>query len=248
VTDLVELLALGGAGLLAGFINTVAGGGSLLTLPALMLTGLDASVANATNRVGVFTGSLAASHAFVKARTLEPRDVARLAGPTLAGAALGALAASWVPASTLEPILLATLVVMALVLALRPAILAPSPHETPRAPGPRALLELAGAGFYAGFLQAGVGFILLAVLAGRLRHDLVRANALKVALVLPLTVVALGIFWWQDLIRWTPGLIVGAATAVGARVGVGFAMRYAAALRWLVLLAVIALAVAVALR
>jgi uncharacterized membrane protein YfcA len=86
------------------------------------------------------------------------------------------------------------------------------------------------------------------VLAGRLRHNLVRANALKVALVLPLTVVALGIFWWQGLIRWAPGLTVGVAAAVGARVGVRFAVRHTAALRWLVLAAVSVLAVAVALR
>jgi uncharacterized membrane protein YfcA len=248
VTELVELLALAGAGLAAGFINTLAGGGSLLTLPALMLTGLDASVANATNRIGVLTGSLSASYAFVRSRHLEPREVLRLAGPTLLGAAAGALAAAKVPAATLEPILLATLVGMALLLALRPSILAPAPEEAPREPGPRALLELAAAGFYAGFLQAGVGFILLAVLAGRLRHNLVRANALKVALVLPLTVVALGIFWWQGLIRWAPGLTVGVAAAVGARVGVRFAVRHTAALRWLVLAAVSVLAVAVALR
>ncbi|MCB9729885.1 MAG: sulfite exporter TauE/SafE family protein [Deltaproteobacteria bacterium] len=248
MTSVGELLALGGAGLVAGFINTLAGGGSLLTLPALMLTGLDASVANATNRIGVLTGSVAASHAFVRSRQLDPRQVARLAVPTLGGAALGALAAAFVPTAALEPILLATLVVMALVLALRPSILTASPGEAPREPGPRALVELAAAGFYAGFLQAGVGFILLAVLAGRLRHDLVRANALKVALVLPLTVVALGIFWWKGLVRWGPGLTVGVATAVGARLGVGFALRYAAALRWLVLAAVIVLAVAVALR
>ncbi|MEZ4265033.1 MAG: sulfite exporter TauE/SafE family protein [Myxococcota bacterium] len=248
MTESVELLALAGAGLAAGFINTLAGGGSLLTLPVLMLTGLDASVANATNRVGVLTGSLAASHAFVRSRHLDPREVARLAGPTLLGAAVGALAAALVPSDTLEPILLATLVAMALLLALRPSILAPSADELPREPTGRALAELAAAGFYAGFLQAGVGFILLAVLAGRLRHGLVRANALKVALVLPLTVVALAIFWWQGLIEWVPGLAVGLGTAAGARLGVRFAVRHSAALRWLVLAAVCALAVAVALR
>ncbi len=248
MTELAELLALGGAGLAAGFINTLAGGGSLLTLPALMLTGLDASVANATNRIGVLSGSLSASYSFARSRHLDPRVVARLAGPMLIGAAAGALAAAKVPSHTLEPILLATLVGMALLLALRPSILAPAPDEAPREPGPQALLELAAAGFYAGFLQAGIGFILLAVLAGRLRHDLVRANALKVALVLPLTAVAIGIFWWQGLIRWVPGLTLGLASAIGARLAVRFAVRHTAALRWLVLVAVTVLAVAVALR
>lgn len=248
MTELAELLALAGAGLAAGFINTLAGGGSLLTLPALMLTGLDASVANATNRVGVLGGTLSASYAFARSRHLDLRHVVRLTGPMLLGATAGALAAAKVPPDTLEPILLATLVGMALLLALRPSILTPKPDEAPREPGPRALLELAAAGFYAGFLQAGIGFILLAVLAGRLRYDLIRANALKVALVLPLTVIALGIFWWEGLIRWAPGLTIGVSAAIGARLAVRFAVRHTAALRWLVLVAVTVLAVAVALR
>ena len=97
-------------------------------------------------------------------------------------------------------------------------------------------------------MQAGVGFVFLAVLAGGMRLDLVRANAVKVTLVLVYTVVVLGIFLAADLVRWVPGLILAAASMAGARLGVLFAVERAHLLRWALLAAVVLSSVALLMR
>ena len=94
-------------------------------------------------------------------------------------------------------------------------------------------------GAYGGFLQAGIGFLLLAVIVGALRHPLARANAIKVVIVAALTVVALGIFAARGQVQWLPGLICGGGAVIGGLAGVKFATRASpAALRYVVLVAV----------
>ncbi|MFN3238962.1 MAG: TSUP family transporter, partial [Pseudomonadales bacterium] len=95
------------------------------------------------------------------------------------------------------------------------------------------------AGVYGGFVQAGVGFILIAALAGSLRYDLVRANALKVVATGVFSVVALGVFVWRDQVLWVPGLILGVGTVVGAALSVKFAVSVSqSTLKWLLLIMV----------
>jgi uncharacterized membrane protein YfcA len=122
------------------------------------------------------------------------------------------------------------------------------PDEAPRAPSAMTLLMLGMTGFYGGFLQAGVGFVLLTVLAGTLRLDLTRANALKVALVVPYTLVALGIFAWADQVAWGVGGLLGVTSMLGARLGVYVAMERAGWLRWLVLGTVVASGITMTLK
>ncbi len=228
------------AGLFAGFINTVAGGGSLLTLPALMLAGLPPSMANGTNRIGILLQSAAASWRFYRAGVLDLKLGAELLAPTLVGATFGAYLATSIPDDTLEPIILGVLTLVALLFALRPSWVAPEPEDTQKQALPRPLvwLALSGAGFYGGFLQAGVGFLLLTTLAGSLRLDLARANALKVALVLPYTCVALVIFIASGQVSWGVGLLLALSSVVGARIGVHVALTRTQWLRWIVLTAV----------
>ncbi len=214
-------------GLVAGIINTLAGGGSNLTLPALMLMGLPADVANATNRVGVLCQCLVGMRGFDRHGKLDKTDLKGILVPTLSGGLLGGLAAGLLPVSLLKPTLLLTMVGMALLILVRPSVVMAGPDEQPRKVGdsPRGWLGLAVAGFYGGFVQAGVGFVLIAALAGVLRYDLVRANALKLLCTASFTVVALAIFIWQGLVDWLPALILAVATMVGARLGVGLALQ-----------------------
>lgn len=216
-----------------------------------MLTGLPASVANGTNRIAILMAAVAGITGYKQAGKLPARAVVRLLPATLAGAAAGAWVASVTPDAVLEPVLLGTMVVMAVLLAVRPKLLAPGVGEAEQAagaPGWRPMLYLFGAGLYGGFLQAGVGFILLAVLAGVLRYDLVRANALKVTLILPWTLVVLAIFAYHDLVRWLPGLVLGLGMATGGYLGVRFAVRKSDWLRWAVLITVLGSVVAAASR
>lgn len=226
-------------GVLAGIINTLAGGGSNLTLPALMMMGLPADVANATNRVGVFLQCLVGMRGFDKQGRLEKVDLKGIMIPTLVGGLVGALAASFLPAALLKPVLLGTMVTVALVILVRPNAIMPAADEQPLmvADSSKAWWGLWLAGFYGGFVQAGVGFVLIAALAGVLRYDLVRANALKMLCTAAFTLVALVVFIWRDQIAWVPGLVLAVGTMTGAKIGVKLALNISQrALKWFLFL------------
>ncbi|HKI73702.1 MAG TPA: sulfite exporter TauE/SafE family protein [Pseudomonadales bacterium] len=220
-------LALVVAGVIAGFINTLAGGGSMLTLPALMMFGMPANIANATNRVGVVLQSLAGVKAFKDKDRLDSTAIIPILVPTLAGALAGSLAASYLPVYLLKPTLLGTMVAMALVMVVRPGVVAPPPGTTPARvqDKPMAAAGLFFAGLYGGFVQAGVGFILIAALAGGLRYDLVRSNALKLVCTGVFSVLALAVFVARDQVLWVPGLLLAVGTMAGATLSVRFAIQ-----------------------
>jgi hypothetical protein len=214
------------AGFIAGFINTIAGGGSMLTLPALMMMGMPADIANATNRVGVLLQGIAGSHGYYRHGKLQLRDIAPLLAPALIGSLAGGLLASYLSPDLLKPALLLTMLGMAVLMLVAPSVVAPSPGTPVLAlkDSPGAMFGLFIAGLYGGFVQAGVGFIILAALAGGLRYDLVRSNALKMAITAALTLIALAVFIVRDQVLWIPGLLLSAGTVVGASMSVKFAI------------------------
>jgi len=215
------------AGLVAGFMNTIAGGGSMLTLPALMIMGMPADVANGTNRVGILLQSFAGARRFQQKGKLDAQTIIPTLVPVVAGSLPGALVASFLPVHWLKPALLSTMLLMALIMVLRPSIVAP-PYGTPALAlkeRPLAIFGLFVAGFYGGFVQAGVGFIIIATLAGVLNYDLVRANALKMAINAGLTIVALSVYLLRDQVLWIPGLILAIGTVAGTVLSVQFAIN-----------------------
>jgi len=219
-------LLLIGTGFIAGIINTLAGGGTNLTLPASMVMGLPADMANATNRVSVLLQGVVALRGFRKHAMLPTHDLGAILLPTLVGGAFGAVAAAYAPLFLLKPRLLGAMLSMTFIILIRPQTVAPPPGTTPRVvrDRPSSWLWLWLAGFYGGFVQAGVGFILITALAGTLRYDLVRTNALKMVCVCAFTTLALGVFIAQGLVLWIPGLILAAGTTLGAWLGVRFAI------------------------
>ncbi len=228
----ITLLCL--AGFLAGGINTIAGGGSNLTLPLLMMLGLPADVANGTNRVGIWLQCITGVGAFDRHDALPRTAVVPVFIPTLSGGLTGALLAVALPNLYLKPVLLLCILTMALVMLLRPDTIAPPPGTQARSPGEHRLAwwGLFGAGVYGGFVQAGVGFILLAVLTAGLRYDLLRANALKMSCALAFTTVALGVFIVFGKVSWVPGLILALGAMAGAWLSVKIAVNISqAALR-----------------
>lgn len=249
--SLLQVATLAVAGLLSGFVNTLAGGGSLVTLPALLLLGLPADVANATNRVGVLAQSVVAARGLGRAEPLQGSHVAWIVVPSLLGSLVGAWVAARLPASVLKPVLVTTLVLIAVAMLWKPEALVPASGSKPLAARsrPLALLGLFAIGAYGGFLQAGVGIFLLLFLGSVLRYDLVLGNALKSLLVASLTAVALVVFVAADKVWWMPGLLLSLTTVVGAHLGVHFAIRRGQeAIRKVVFVAVVASCVAAALR
>lgn len=230
--------ALALAGVLAGVLNTLAGGGSFLILPLLIALGLPPGVANATSRIGVLAHGSAAALTFARNRSLQTGLVARLAAPMCAGAALGAWLATRVDDAWMRPIIGAVLVTWAIALAVRPGRFVTPPTE-PRPPGPLAHALSLLIGVYGGFLQAGVGFPLLALFVSLLGHDLLRANAAKVALVFVYTLLAVAVFAAAGTIDWPRALQLAAGMMVGGWLGARLQIRAGAPLvRWAIVVMV----------
>ena len=235
-------------GAVSGVINTVAGGGSLLTLPALMLVGLPADVANGTNRLGVVAQSAAGVSGFAARGLYAPRQLLPVVSPTVVGAALGALAATRVSAEALEVVLLVTLVAMASVMTAAPATAFANGSDPPVRPGIGGTIALVAAGFYGGFVQAGVGFVLLAVLGGVLRYDVGKANALKTLATLAFGAASLLVFAAAGQVAWGPAIALAVGSAVGGRLGAALALSGSPLIRFAVLVMVWVSCAAAALR
>lgn len=249
--DALSAVGLAGVGLAAGALNTLAGGGSLLLVPGLMLVGLPADLANASSRVAILAQCLTGAATFGRGGRLPTHAARSVVPPTLVGAAIGAWIATRVPNRVFEPMLLGTLAVMAIALVLNPARFAPPPDATPRtARGPLAMAGLVLAGLYGGVLQAGAGLIFLAILAGGLRYDLVRANALKALVMTAYIAVTVAVFALADKIRWGPALAMSAGSIVGAWGAASIAMtsRGLRITKAVVVTAMIGMLVVVALR
>lgn len=208
-------------GLVAGTLNVIAGGGSMLTLPVMIFLGLPPTVANGTNRVAILIQNVGASWSFHR-RGLISREWLLLAiPPGLLGAVLGTFAALNVGELAFQRILAVVLVGAAAWTIWHPT----KPPENGGATPPAGAKRWAYAaaffviGVYGGFIQAGVGFVILAVtsLAGL---NLIQGNALKVAVVLAFTSVALVLFAWNGKVDWAMGLALAAGNFLGGLAGV----------------------------
>ncbi len=234
MSDTWLFVLLGVAGVVSGFINTMAGGGSLLTLPALMLLGLPPDVANGTNRLSVLAQSVSGVWLFNRKGKLDKSAIGPVLAPTVLGSLVGALAASAAPAWVLKPVMLSIMVGIALLI----AVSSPRKQDDggkPKRFGLGTWLGMFGAGLYGGFIQAGVGFVLLAVLTTGLSFDLVRANALKLVCTMVFGVVALVIFSVAGQVRWAPAAALAVASVLGSQLGVRFALKVnPKVIRWLI--------------
>jgi uncharacterized protein len=221
ITNFALLLMAGGV---AGFLNTLAGGGSLLTLPLFVMMGLSWESANATSRVAVLLQSMSAVWGFLRYERFPWRETLVLAIPATLGAIVGALATHVMDAHVFEPVAVILLVAIGLAMLFIPRFTRPEEAFAVRdRPIVHPLLFVVG--IYAGFIQAGVGYLLLAVFSAVLGRDLATGNAIKVALVLIFTLVALPILGLDAPIDWSAGLVVGAGSIVGAQLAVRFAVR-----------------------
>jgi len=206
------------AGIAAGWTNVMAGGGSILTVPVMVFLGLPGPVANGTNRIGIIAQNFSAVSGFFSKGFSDFRLSATLAAAATLGAFFGAhagvrLEGVWFD-RTLAATMLAILVVMMTGVGQKP---------TEQTGKPRNMvlghLLFVGAGFWGGFIQIGVGFVMMPILNRVMGLDLVRVNMHKVFVALVFSFVALAIFATNVEIKWALGAALAAGYALGGWLG-----------------------------
>lgn len=222
-------------GVFAGVVNTVAGGGSFVTLAVLVWLGVPAPVANATNRVGVLAQSGAAALGFRAGAIDGGGELAAHTAVSAVGAVIGALLSLLLDPSALDRVLGVAMIAL-LVLALA----RPTSWTEPGAPSGWRWPALLLVGVYGGFAQAGVGIVLLPTLVVLGGLDPVRANARKVLLVGAFTAPALAVYAWAGLIDWSAGAVLAVSSAIGGAIGARVTVGYGARFVWAALVAIVA--------
>ncbi len=208
-------------GLAAGTLNVIAGGGSMLTLPVMIFLGLPPTVANGTNRVAIVVQSVGATWSFERKKLISRAWLGLAVPPAVLGAILGTWGAVEIGDVAFQRVLAGVLVVVAVFSLWRPGA---EPDGTNAALPTGAArwgfaLAFFVAGLYGGFIQAGVGFVILAITsAGGL--DLVRGNAVKVPLALAFTTVALTLFALDGKVDWAVGVALAGGNLIGGLLGV----------------------------
>lgn len=209
------------AGIVAGFINTLAGGGSTITLAALTFAGLPSPIANATNRIAIFFQTGVATLKFKKHDKLRIKPILHITIAAIVGAIIGSFFAVNISSETFD-IILGIVFIFILIMMLLPKNNTKTRKKLPKW---GELLIFLGVGFYGGFVQAGVGFIFLATLNQVESFDLVKANAAKVFIVMVYTLFSLIVFISAGKVMWGYGLLLASGNIIGAYIGAASAIK-----------------------
>ncbi len=217
----VALLVLFLAGLVAGTLNILAGGGSFLTLPILIFSGLPPTMANGTNRLAILAQNSGAAWSFHRGGLLPKRVACEAAVALTLGALVGTPLALQVSDEAFKNVLAVLMVVITLWNLLGKKSM-PAANPQPRIPRHHWILWI-GIGVYGGFVQAGVGFFVLFATSA-LGYDLVRGNAIKITAVLAFTILSFALFAHAGQVAYGPGLALSAGTILGGQIGVRLAI------------------------
>lgn len=231
------------AGILCGFINTLAGSGSLISLPILMFIGLPPNMANGTNRVGVFVQNLVTTTTFHKKKLLDIPLGIQVAIPTIAGSILGAFVVLELPDRAVEIVVGVVLFIMLIPMWVNPRQwLEGKTMENTRGHLVLRWVVFFFVGLYGGFIQAGVGIFLLSALVLNTGCNLVKANAQKAMINLLLTFFAMLVFAFNGQIDWGIGIALALGNAIGGYLGTHWAVSWGPAFVRYVVMAVVVIA------
>ena len=224
--NLLHIVLLFGTGICAGFLNTVAFGGSLLALPVLIFLGLPTAVANGTNRVAIFCQNFSAIMGFRRKGVSDFSYSILLAIPAVIGAVIGAIIAIDIKDAVFNLILAVVMITMLVLTLINPTErLKDRIESSDRRSNIIAMVVFFFIGIYGGFIQAGVGLLVITALRLLTGIDLVRTNAIKVFVIFFYTVVALGIFIIKDKVNWYLGPTLAIGNACGAWLGSHWAVE-----------------------
>ena len=214
------------AGILVGFINTLSGGGSVISLSLLVLLGLPADIANGTNRISIFFQTLSSVSSFTRQKMFSNLRPVWLAIPATIGAIMGAYLAVDVSKKVIEIAMGISMVIMVFFLFYKPdKWLKENPVLllTPLKWWQMVVFFLVG--FYGGFIQVGVGYFLLMALMLGVGYDLVKANAVKNLIVFFYAIFALLVFILDGKVDYMIGLVLSVGSMIGAWIGSYLAVK-----------------------
>ncbi|MFC1733099.1 sulfite exporter TauE/SafE family protein [candidate division KSB1 bacterium] len=225
--DWYLILAVIGAGFLCGFINTLAGSGSVISLPMLIFLGLPANVANGTNRIAILLQSLTGVAVFRQHKMLEIRKGLVPSLAAVIGSLIGANIAIEIDDAMMEKLIGVVMIIMLVVVIYKPKKWLEGKQETiSKKTSVIQFIVFFFIGIYGGLIQAGVGIFLLSALVLSVGLDLVRANAIKLLIVTLYTPFALAVFMIHDQVNYKWGFILAIGNVMGAYVASKFAVNW----------------------
>jgi uncharacterized protein len=229
------------SGVFVGFINTLAGGGTIISIALLMVLGLPANIANGTNRIAVIFQNMTSVGSFGKQKVLDFRKGTWLAIPTIIGSVVGAQIAIDIQEATFRKAMAVIMIIMLFFIIYKPsAWLIGQDKLIKRKISIWQILIFFLIGIYGGFIQVGVGYFLLAAIVLGAGYDLVKANAIKVWIVLLYTPFALIVFVIHGQVHWKYGLIHAIGNITGAFIASKWAVSWGANfVRWVIVIVII---------
>jgi uncharacterized membrane protein YfcA len=239
LTSGAELLLIA-AGLGAGVVNGAAGGGTLISFPALLAVGYPALTANVTSTVGIWTGYLGGAAGFRRELADQHNQVRSLSGPVVGGAVVGGVLLLTTPSADFRALAPYLVLFSCLLFAVQP-LLARGLRSAEEHRRSRRLALHAGtfiAAVYGAYFGAGLGVVLLAVLGLALPDPLVRINGLRAVLSLLVNSVAMVIFVIHAHVIWAAAGLMAGGALVGGYIGAHIARRVPPALLRVVIVAV----------
>ena len=232
-TNEIVLLLL--SGVLVGIINTLGGGGSVITMSLFMAMGMPIGIANGTNRIAVLLQNLSATISFLRKGMLHIKSGLLLSIPAILGNILGAMVATEVSEAVFKVCLSVVLVVILIYLVLG--------KDNEQVTGGHGLMIkwwhyiwFFIIGFYGGYIYIGLGFLILAITIWTMNLDIVTANVIKGFVIFLSTPFALAVFIYNDQVEWVAGLLHGVGNILGAVMASHWAMSWGVKfVRWFTL-------------
>ncbi len=237
----LEIIVLITSGLFVGFINTLAGGGTIISLTVLMMLGLPANVANGTNRVPIIIQNIVATRNFHKKKVLDTSKSLVLGIPTVIGSIIGSLIVIELNESIIEYCFGIVMLFMLFFLIYKPSVWLKGKEDLlKKKTSPWLIFVFFLIGIYGGFVHVGVGYFLLIGIVLGAGYDLVRANAIKNLIVLLYIPFTLIVFIINDQIRWDYGLVHAIGNFIGAYIASRWANEWGANfVRWLLIVIIL---------
>jgi len=210
--DVIILLI---CGVIAGFINTVAGGGSLLTLPILIFMGLPSNIANGTNRIAIFMQNIFSISGYKSRGVSDFKYSSWLSVSALIGSIIGAKIAINIDEDMFNKILSVVIIIVVLSIIYNKKPFNINSENISIEKKIISVIMFFFIGIYGGFIHAGVGFLILSILSNYNGIQLSKANSIKVFVVFVYTFFALIVFIMENKINWILGINLGIGNSIG---------------------------------